>query len=73
MTPMNARALYPIYHEPVELERVIDGLWVTSEVQTPCDSEAEYFRSVELFKRPMIKAVAAKISTEFIPTKSDKS
>lgn len=53
---MNMRSLYPIYAEPVRLEKVIDGLWVTSSAEKQVESIEEFFRSAKLFTKPMIKA-----------------
>ena len=60
---MNFRAIYRIYEHPVRLEKVIDGLWVTSAEDAQAPSEEEFFRSATLFEEPMSKAQPLSNST----------
>lgn len=53
---MNLRAMYRIYLKPVRLEKVSEGLWVTSSEQAQLETEEDFFRSADLFKEPMTKA-----------------
>jgi hypothetical protein len=58
---MNFHAIYPICNEPVQLEKVTDGLWVsTPGVQSQlnlktaqADVRDAYLLSVDIFKQPM--------------------
>lgn len=62
---MTLRALYTVYSNPVSLEKVTDGLWIVAAAKaTPSsqDPESDYFRSVDLFKNPMIKSSRKKVS-----------
>ena len=54
---MTRNALYPIFDSPVRLEKVFEGLWVsTAEPRTV--PEDEYFRSAQIFTEPMRKCVS---------------
>ena len=59
---MNLRGIYRIFEEPVPLEKVFDGLWVSSAPQAPAQTADDYFSSATLFKEPMSKAKGEKAS-----------
>lgn len=55
---MNLKLLYKIPTEPIKITQVIPGLWVASEPDVPYtqeEAEIEYFKSSELFQRPLKK------------------
>ncbi len=56
---MNLRALYVTHDKPLQLQKVADGLWITvgeTSAYSAEQAKAEFFRSAEVFKRPMRKA-----------------
>lgn len=55
---MNLRLLYPVHAKSVRLEKILDGLWVAApeeRVLSAEESESEFFRSVDVFKRSLNK------------------
>ncbi len=55
---MNLNMLYRIPTEPIKMIQVIPGLWVAAEPTIPYtqeEAEIEWFKSSELFKRPLRK------------------
>lgn len=52
----NLRAAYKTHDKPIPLIKVMEGLWVAQEEEyTDEERMADYFKSCELFKKPMIK------------------
>lgn len=49
------KGMYHIYEKPVPLIKVTEGLWVTAKQEPEPLTEENYFRSVELFNKPMQK------------------
>lgn len=52
----NLRLVYKIHDKPIPLIKVMEGLWIAQEEEyTDEERAADYFKSSELFKKPMIK------------------